>query len=95
MNNQTERELLLSAVEKIDELKDKFNDHRIENQRQHSEMDNNLREHMARSEYNEQQVEILKTEIKPVLESFSSVKLAFVVLTFMVGIVGVMIKFIR
>lgn len=81
-------ELLIQTIEKIDGLKDDFYDYKALVVKQHAEMNDNLKEHMRRSENTEVQLDILKTEVKPVLEEIKGLKTAFNILSFAVGIAG-------
>lgn len=93
MENQSDRDLLIHVVDKIDGLSEKFYAHQLKNQEQHDEMNSDLKEHMKRSAYNEEQVRVLKEEYKPVLDSFNGIKIAFTILSFLVGLLGIYLKF--
>jgi hypothetical protein len=63
-------ELLVNIDQKVDKIQEKLHDHEIILTKQ--EM--NLQEHIRRSLYNEEQVDILKNEVKPVLQGLSFLK---------------------
>lgn len=77
-----DNELLVNIDNKVDKIQDKLHDHEIILTKQEI----NLQEHIKRSLYNEEQVDILKNEIKPVLEGLSFLK---TIAKFSVWIAGV------
>lgn len=68
--NSTEKELLLKILEKTDNIKDEISDIRLVQERH----ENNLQEHMKRSQANEEQLHILKEEVKPILQGLGFLK---------------------
>lgn len=70
MSNNTEKELLLRLHDKVDVITDKINDIEIV-QIRHEE---NLKEHIRRTDLAEERLEFIENEVKPMLEGASFLK---------------------
>lgn len=71
MENNTEKELLLRLHDKVDMIGEKINDIEVVQVR-HEE---NLKEHIRRTDIAEERLEFIENEIKPVLEGVSFLKI--------------------
>lgn len=76
--NEFEQELLLKIDTKIDEIKEKLNDHEIILNKQQ----NNIEEHMRRTDIAEERLENFEKEVKPILEGISGLKTLAKVISF-------------
>lgn len=76
--NEFEQELLLKIDTKIDEIKEKLNDHEIILTKQQ----NNIEEHMRRTDIAEERLENFEKEVKPILEGISGLKTLAKVISF-------------
>jgi hypothetical protein len=80
--NNNDKELLLMILEKTDQIKEDINEIKIVQVKHEA----NLQDHMKRSLANEEQVAILKEEVKPVLEGLGFLKLAAKVGTVLISL---------
>lgn len=76
--NEFEQELLLKIDTKIDEIKEKLNDHEIILNKQQ----NNIEEHMRRTDIAEERLENFEKEVKPILEGISGLKTLAKIISF-------------
>lgn len=98
--NPKDQDLALEVLKKLDELKDKV--HGVElGQSQRlggiekilAQQEKNLEFHMRRSDALEKQVSILEQEVKPVLDSLRSIKVLFSILTGIITVAMLLIRF--
>jgi predicted nucleic acid-binding Zn-ribbon protein len=68
--NDFEQEMLLKIDTKIDEIKEKLNDHEVILAKQEA----NIQEHMRRTEISEEKLEKFEKDVKPILEGVSIFK---------------------
>lgn len=76
--NEFEQELLLKIDTKIDEIKEKLNDHEVILTKQQ----NNIEEHMRRTDIAEERLENFEKEVKPILEGISGLKTLAKIISF-------------
>lgn len=71
MENTTEKELLLKLHDKVDTIRDKISDIEIVQVKHEA----NLQEHMKRSDMAEERIEFIESEVKPLLQGLSFLKI--------------------
>lgn len=71
MENSTEKELLLKLHDKVDTIRDKISDIEIVQVKHEA----NLQEHMKRSDMAEERIEFIESEVKPLLQGLSFLKI--------------------
>lgn len=71
MKSNTEKELLLKLHDKIDEIKDGMKSIEIVQVKQNSA----LEEHIRRTEIAENRLDVIESEVKPILEGLSFLKI--------------------
>ncbi len=76
--NEFEQELLLKIDAKIDEIKEKLNDHEIILIKQQA----NIEEHIRRTDVAEERLENFEKEVKPILEGISGLKTVAKIVSF-------------
>lgn len=87
--NPTEKELLFRLNDKLDEIRDNITDLKIVTSKQ----EENLKDHMKRTQLLEEQVDVFKKDIFPVLQSLSAVKTLGKIASFIVTALYVFFKF--
>jgi hypothetical protein len=91
MKNTTEKELLLKLHDKVDTISDKIKDIEIV-QIKHEE---NLKEHLRRSELAELRIEFIEGEVKPMLQGVSFLKAVAKFGTWLASILYAVSKFFQ
>lgn len=76
--NDFEQELLLKIDTKIDEIKEKLNDHEVILIKQQA----NIEEHIRRTDVAEERLENFEREVKPILEGISGLKTVAKIVSF-------------
>jgi hypothetical protein len=76
--NDFEQELLLKIDTKIDEIKEKLNDHEVILIKQQA----NIEEHIRRTDVAEERLENFEKEVKPILEGISGLKTVAKIVSF-------------
>lgn len=99
MSFNLDKELLLRIQANIEYIKEIVHANQINNIQKLSEMNEslikqeaNLREHIRRTEINEQKLEKFENDIKPVLDSVRSIKILFMVLSGLMSIAMIYLK---
>lgn len=100
MSFNLDKELLLRIQSNIEYIKEQVHKLELNNVKKLSEMnevlikqESNIQEHIRRTEINEKKLDIFELEIKPILESLNAVKILFMILSSLVAIVSLYLKF--
>ena len=89
MKNSTEKELLLRLHDKVDSIQSNIKDIEIIQVKHEA----NLVEHLRRSEIAEERMELIETEVKPILQGLSFLKVIAKVGTTLGSILYGVLKF--
>lgn len=99
MNTQ-DKELAIEVLRKLDDVRDRIHGIELDQAKRLGEIEktllqqeNNLQLHMKRSDALESQVKILEEEVKPVLDSLRSIKIIFSILSGLMTLLMLWLKF--